>query len=108
MFFDRIALERHDFSATKAGGPQKPLRQRPEFAVALNRRRQKPHSRCFLRQEVNPKETRLQVEEDLDNTQVSELGGKRWKRDDVAKGNACFLRGRRREQGDKGNFLKVE
>ena len=50
MLFDRIAFERHDFSATKAerlqnakhwilrlnaDGPQKPLRQRPEFAVAL-------------------------------------------------------------------------
>ena len=48
MFFDRIALERHDYTATKAerlqnakhwilrlnaDGPQKPLRQRPEFAV---------------------------------------------------------------------------
>ena len=27
----------------------------------------------------------MQVEEDLDNTQVSEPGGKRWKRDDAAK-----------------------
>ena len=50
VLFDRIALERHDFSATRAerlqnakhwilhknaDGPQKPLRQRPEFAVAL-------------------------------------------------------------------------
>ena len=50
MLFDRIALERHDFSATRAerlqnakhwklrlnaDGLQKPLRQRPEFAVAL-------------------------------------------------------------------------
>ena len=50
MLYDRIALERHDFSATRAerlqnakhwihrlnaDGPQKPLRQRPEFAVAL-------------------------------------------------------------------------
>ena len=49
MLFDRIALERHDFSDTKAERlqnakhrilrlnadlPQKPLRQRPEFAVA--------------------------------------------------------------------------
>ena len=49
MLFDRIVLERHDFSATKADrlqnekhwilrlnadGPQKPRRQRPEFAVA--------------------------------------------------------------------------
>ena len=48
--FDRIALERRDITATKAerlqnakhwifrlnaDGPQKPLRQRPEFAVAL-------------------------------------------------------------------------
>ena len=52
MLFDRIALERHDYTATKAerlqnakhwilrlnaDGPQKPLRQRPEFAVALKR-----------------------------------------------------------------------
>ena len=50
MFFDRIALERHDCTATRAerlenakhwilrlnaGGPQRPLRQRPEFAGAL-------------------------------------------------------------------------
>ena len=50
MLFDRIALERHDYTATRAGRlqnakhwilrlnadePQKPLRQRPEFAVAL-------------------------------------------------------------------------
>ena len=50
MLFDRIALERHDYTATRAerlqnakhwilrlfaDGPQKPLRQRPEFAVAL-------------------------------------------------------------------------
>ena len=50
MLFDRIALERPDFSATRserlqnakhwilrlnADGPQKPLRQRPGFAVAL-------------------------------------------------------------------------
>ena len=50
MLFDRIALERHDRTATKAerlqnakhwilrlnaDGLQKPLRQRPEFAVAL-------------------------------------------------------------------------
>ena len=50
MFFDRIALERHDYTATRAerlqkvkhwilrlnaDGHQKPLRQRPEFAVAL-------------------------------------------------------------------------
>ena len=49
MLFDSIALERHDFSATKAErlqkakhwilrlnacGPHEPLRQRPEFAVA--------------------------------------------------------------------------
>ena len=48
MLFDRIALERHDYAATRAerlqnvkhwifrlnvDGPQKPLRQRPEFAV---------------------------------------------------------------------------
>ena len=50
MLFDRIALERHDYSAAKAermqnaknwilrrnaDGPQKPLRKRPEFAVAV-------------------------------------------------------------------------
>ena len=50
MLFDRIALERHDCAATRperlqnakywilrlnADGHQKPLRQRPEFAVAL-------------------------------------------------------------------------
>ena len=50
MIFDRIALERHDHTATRAerlqnakhwvlrlnaGRPQKPLRQRPEFAVAV-------------------------------------------------------------------------
>ena len=50
MLFDRIALERHDFSATRAerlqnakhwilrltaDGPKMLLRQRPEFAVAL-------------------------------------------------------------------------
>ena len=50
MFFDRIALERHDNAATRAerlqiakhwilrlnaDGPQMPLRQRPEFADAL-------------------------------------------------------------------------
>ena len=50
LLFDRVALERHDFAATRAerlqnakhwilrliaGGPQKPLRQRPEFAVAF-------------------------------------------------------------------------
>ena len=50
MLFDRMALERHGCTATKAerlqnakhwslrlhaDGPQKPLRQRPEFAVAL-------------------------------------------------------------------------
>ena len=50
MLYDRIALERHDFSATRAerlqnakhwilrlnaDGPQKLLGQRPEFAVAL-------------------------------------------------------------------------
>ena len=50
MLFDRIALERHEYTATKAeqlrnakhwilrlraDGPQKPLRQRPEFALAL-------------------------------------------------------------------------
>ena len=50
MHFDRIALERHDYTATKvvrlqnathwilrlnADVPRKPLRQRPEFAVAL-------------------------------------------------------------------------
>ena len=49
MFFDRIAFEKHDFSTSRAerlqiakhwilrlnaDGPQKPLRQRPEFAVA--------------------------------------------------------------------------
>ena len=50
MLFGRIALERHDCTATRAerlqkakhwilrlnaDGPQKPLRQRPEFAVAF-------------------------------------------------------------------------
>ena len=50
MFFDRIAHERHDYIATRterlqnskhwilrlnADGPLKPLRRRPEFAVAL-------------------------------------------------------------------------
>ena len=50
MLFDRIALERHDYTATRAervqnakhwilrlnaDGPQKPLRQRPDCAVAL-------------------------------------------------------------------------
>ena len=50
IFFDRIALERHDYTATRAerlqnakhwilrlnaDGPQKPRRQRPEFAVAF-------------------------------------------------------------------------
>ena len=50
MLFDRIALERHDYTATRAerlqnakhwilrlnaDAPQKPLRQRPECAVAL-------------------------------------------------------------------------
>ena len=47
MFFDRIAFERHDYTAAErlqnakhwilrlnADGPQKLLRQRPEFAVA--------------------------------------------------------------------------
>ena len=50
MLFDRIALERHDYTATGAerlqnanhwilrlnadGSPKKPLRQRPEFADA--------------------------------------------------------------------------
>ena len=49
MLYDRIAFERHDFSATRAerlhnakrwvlrlnaDGPQKPLRQRQEFADA--------------------------------------------------------------------------
>ena len=53
MLFDRISLERHDCAATRAerlqnakhwilrlnaDGPQKPLRQRPEFAVALKQR----------------------------------------------------------------------
>ena len=52
MLFDRIALERRDYTATKderrqnakrlilrlnADGPQKPLRQRQEFAVALKK-----------------------------------------------------------------------
>ena len=50
VFFDRIALERHDYTATRAerlqnakhsilrlnaDGPQKPLRPRPEFVDAL-------------------------------------------------------------------------
>ena len=50
MLYDRIALERHDYTATRAerlqnakhwilclnaDGPQEPLRQRPEFVVAL-------------------------------------------------------------------------
>ena len=50
MLYDRIALERHDFSATRAerlqnashwdlrlndDGPQKPLRLRPEFVDAV-------------------------------------------------------------------------
>ena len=50
MLFGRVAVERHDYTATKAerlqnakhwmrclnvDGPQKPPRQRPEFAVAL-------------------------------------------------------------------------
>ena len=50
MLFDRIALQRQDYTATKAerlqnakhwilrlngDGPQKPLRQRPELAAAL-------------------------------------------------------------------------
>ena len=50
MLYDRIALERHDFTATRADrlqnakhwilrlnadGPQRPLRQRPEFVDAL-------------------------------------------------------------------------
>ena len=50
MHYDRIALERHDYTATRADrlqnakhwvlrlnadGPQKPLRQRPEIAVAF-------------------------------------------------------------------------
>ena len=65
MLFDRIALERHDFSATKAerlqnaihrilrlnaDGPQKPLRQRPEFAVASKQ--------CLKMQDAHLAETR--------------------------------------------------
>ena len=43
----------------------------------------------------------MHVEVDLDNTQVFELGGKRWKRDDVAKERkACLVCGRCREQSD--------
>ena len=64
-FFDRIAFERHDFSATKAellqnakhwvlhlsaDGPQRPLRQRPEFAVALKQ--------CLKVQDAHVAETR--------------------------------------------------
>ena len=52
MFYDRIALERHDYTASRAerlqnaqnwvlrlnaDGPQKPLRQRQEFADALKK-----------------------------------------------------------------------
>ena len=67
MFFDRIALERHDHTATKAerlqnakhwifrlnaDGPHnhKPLRQRPEFAVALKQ--------CLEIQDAHLAETR--------------------------------------------------
>ena len=64
MLFDSIALERHDFSATRferlqnakhwilrlnADGHQKPLRQRPEFAVALKQ--------CFKMQDAHLAET---------------------------------------------------
>ena len=63
--FDRIALERRDITATKAeqsqnakhwilrlnaAGPQKPLRQRPEFAVALQQ--------CLKMQDAHLAETR--------------------------------------------------
>ena len=65
MLFDRIALERHDFSATKAerlqhakhwilrlnaDGSQKPLRQRPQFSVALKQ--------CLKMQDAHLAETR--------------------------------------------------
>ena len=65
MLFDRIALERHDISATRAerlqnakhwilrldaDGPQTPLRQRPEFAVALKQ--------CLKMQDAHLAETR--------------------------------------------------
>ena len=59
MLFDRIAFERHDFSATRAerlqnakhyaDGHQKPLRQRPEFAAALRQ--------CFKMQDAHLAET---------------------------------------------------
>ena len=65
MLYDRIALERHDYTATRAerlqnakhwilrlnaDGPQKPLRQRPEFAVALKQ--------CLKMQDAHLTETR--------------------------------------------------
>ena len=65
MLFDRIALERHDFSDTKAERlqnakhwilrlnadlPQKPLRQRPEFDVASKQ--------CLKMQDAHLAETR--------------------------------------------------
>ena len=65
MFFDRIALERHDYTATKAerlqnakhwihrlnaDGSQKPLQQGPEFAVALKH--------CLEMQDARLAETR--------------------------------------------------
>ena len=64
MLYDLKALERHDYTATRAerlqnakhwvlrlnaDGPQKPLRQRPEFAVALKQ--------CFKLQDAHLTET---------------------------------------------------
>ena len=64
MLLDRIALERHDYTATRAerfqnakrwilrlnaDGPQKPLRQRPAFAVAVKQ--------CFKMQDGHLVET---------------------------------------------------
>ena len=64
MLFDRIALARHDYTATRAerlqnakhwilrliaDGPQKPLRQRPEFAAALKQ--------CLKKQDAHMTDT---------------------------------------------------
>ena len=66
MLFDCIAFERQDFTATRAerlqnakhwilrmnaDGPQQPLRQRPEFAVALKQCRKMQETKSAIRRE---------------------------------------------------------
>ena len=76
MLYDRIALERHDFSATRAerlqnanrwvlrlnaDGPQKPLRQRPECVDALKQclKMQDAHLAVLQRATVKPANSTL-------------------------------------------------